>query len=81
MRRIAQDVGGNAAHRRQEHLEIAPGHQFRIHSAGIFEQRLAQRTRFAAKPSRHAGQVPDRIDSDLGDRNIAIFMQDGAVGG
>ena len=77
---IAEHVDGGAADRRQEHLQVRPGHELGEHAGGLLEQRAAQLGLAGRKALRKAGQVPDRIDRDLHHRDAAIGMHDLAVG-
>ena len=76
---IAEDVERDAADRRQEHRQIGPRHQFRIHAAGLLEQSVAQFVFADVEALGDAGQIPDRIDRGLGDRDIAAVAHDVAV--
>ena len=78
--RIAEDVDGLAADRRQEHLEVAARDQLGVHAAGFLEQRPAQVGLGAAEALGDAGQVPDRLDRGLGDHRRAAREQHAAVG-
>ncbi len=77
--RIAEDVERDAADRRQEHREVRTRDQLRIHAAGLLEQRAAQRVFLHAETFRDAGQIPDRLDRRLGDRDLAGVLHDRAV--
>ena len=76
---VAEQVGGDAADRRQKHLEIRACHQFGKHAAGLFEQGAAQIVLGGGKALRHAGQVPHRIDGDLDHGDAAVRMHQFAV--
>ena len=39
---VAEQIDRHAADRRQEHLQVGPGHQLRKHAGGLLEQRAAQ---------------------------------------
>ena len=78
--RVAEDVDGLPADRRQEHLEVGPGDELGVHAAGLLEQRAAQVGLAAAEALGDAGQVPDRLDGGLGDERRAAREQDRAVG-
>ncbi len=59
----------------RKHLEIAARHELGEHAAGVLEQRAAQVGLGAAEASRHAGQIPDRLDRRLHDVDVAALAQ------
>ena len=59
---------------------IRPRHQFGKHAGGLLEQRAAQHGFGAAEALGDAGQIPDRIDGDLGHRDAAVGVHEVAVG-
>ena len=79
--RVAEQVDGRAADRRQEHVEVGPGDQLREHAAGLLEQRAPQLGGSRRRSAGDAGQVPDRLDRHLGDPHVAGGGEDVAVGG
>ena len=72
-RHVAEHVDRDAADRRQEHVQVGPRHELREHAAGLLEQRAAQLVSLDVEALRDAGQIPDRIDRDLGDRDVAVW--------
>ena len=76
---VAEDIERDAADRRQEHLQVGARDEFREHAAGLLEQGAAQLALADAEALGDAGQVPDRIDGDLGDRDVARLVHDDAV--
>ena len=78
--RIAEAVDGRAADRRQEHLEVGPRDQLRIHAAGLLVQPAAQFGFGEAEALGDAGQIPDRIDRRLHHAHVAAGRHDVAVG-
>jgi hypothetical protein len=71
---VIEPIGGRKT------LQVRPGHQFGIHAAGLLEQRAAQVVLAGAEALGDARQMPDRVDRDLGDADVAGFVQDVAVG-
>ena len=56
------------------------GDELGKHAAGLLEERAAQLALRDAESLGDAGQMPDRVDRDLGDRDVARVVQDAAVG-
>ena len=76
---VAEQIRGDAADRRQEHLQVRAGHQFRKHAAGLLEQRPAQIVLGGREALRHARQIPHRIDRDLDHGDAAVLVHHLAV--
>ena len=77
---VAEDIGRGAADRRQEDVQVGSCHQLGEHAAGLLEQRAPQVLFVNAAAPRHARQVPDRFEGDLGHADLAVLGQDRAVG-
>ena len=74
--RVAEDVDGLPADRRQEHLEVAARDQLGVHAAGLLEQHAPQVGLAAAEALRDAGQPPHRLDRGLGHQRCAAGGED-----
>ncbi len=61
-------------------LQIGPRHQLGEHAGGLLEQGAAQVRFGGAEALGDAGQIPDRIDRDLGHRHAAVVVHELAVG-
>ena len=61
-------------------MHVRARDQFGEHAGGLFKQRAAQRRLRAAEALGNAGQIPHRVDGDLGDRDAAVGVHEVAVG-
>src|SRR6516165_3502362 len=78
---VAEQIDGGASHRRQEDLEIEPGHELRKHSGCLLEQRATQSHFTRAETFRDSRQIPDRIDGDLDNGDGAILVHHLTIAG
>ena len=70
---VAEQVDRHAADGRQEHVQVGPRDELGEHAGRLLEQRAAQARLGGAEALGDAGQVPDRIDGDLDDRDRLPF--------
>ena len=76
---LAEEVDRHAADRRQQDLDVGPGHELGEHPPGLLEQGAPQIGFGDAETGGQPGQMPDRIDRRLGDADLAIVEQNLAV--